>query len=151
MEIRQLELIEAACAGDVEAIEALLLQHHPTLTRLAYKYCATPEDVEDAVQETLWIASQRIGSLRVAAAFVSWTFQIVKRECLRLLRRYKNSDVELDEFSSDEKESGLEKSVLLKCDVVTALTALPFHYRQVLVLRDVEGLSAPETAAQLGV
>src|SRR5687768_1196377 len=48
-----LNLIEAACAGDTEAIERLLLEYQPSIVRFARKYCATPEDVEDAVQETL--------------------------------------------------------------------------------------------------
>lgn len=65
------ELIESAWQGDTEAIEQLLLQYQPALTRFAYKYCATPEDVEDAVQETLWIVYQKISSLRSTSAFVS--------------------------------------------------------------------------------
>src|SRR4051794_20614683 len=88
-------LITAACEGDPDAIEQLLLYYHPTITRFARKYCATPEDVEDAVQETLWITSQKIGTLRVTSAFVSWVFRVVQRECYRLLhykQREQNGD-----------------------------------------------------------
>src|SRR5215475_3122926 len=87
-----LTLIEAASKGDTEAIEQLLLQYHPTITRFAQKYCATPEDVEDAVQETLWIAAQKIGTLQVTSAFISWLFQVVRRHCFRLLKIARNEN-----------------------------------------------------------
>ncbi|QBD77262.1 hypothetical protein EPA93_15180 [Ktedonosporobacter rubrisoli] len=56
------QLIPDAVDGDPAAIEQLLGKYHPSVTRFARKFCATPEDVEDAVQETLWIAAQRIGA-----------------------------------------------------------------------------------------
>jgi len=37
-----IELIEAASAGDMAAIEQLLIQYHPTITRFAQKFCANP-------------------------------------------------------------------------------------------------------------
>ena len=58
-------LIIAAQNGDSEAINELLTRCQPDLQHFARKVCVTPEDVEDAVQETLWIVSQKIGTLRV--------------------------------------------------------------------------------------
>ncbi|MGH7883848.1 MAG: RNA polymerase sigma factor, partial [Candidatus Dormibacteraceae bacterium] len=72
------ELVEAARQGDVEALGELLAQCHPDARRFARSLCPTPEDAEDAVQETLWIISRRIGALRVTAAFTTWLFRLVK-------------------------------------------------------------------------
>ncbi|MBA3875245.1 MAG: sigma-70 family RNA polymerase sigma factor, partial [Anaerolineae bacterium] len=82
-------LIQNAIDGNTEAIESLLLQSQPSLTRFARKFCATPDDVEDAVQESLWIIYRKINSLRTSKAFVSWIFQIVRNECYALLRHEK--------------------------------------------------------------
>lgn len=144
-----LKLIEAACQGDKEAIEQVLLQYHPTVTRFARKYCATAEDVEDAVQETLWIAAQKIGTLRVASAFVSWLFQVVRHECYRLLR-IQQREYSVDDML-DQADENAELYLELQHDLIAAIAALPTQHRQVLILRDMEGMAAAEVAAMLGI
>ena len=146
-----LQLIEAACQGDPEALEALLLQYHPMVTRFARKYCATPEDVEDAVQETLWIAAQKIDTLRVTSAFISWVFQVVRRQCFRLLRIQQRETPVNGSDLPDQVKDNPEHSCSLHLDVAKALAGLPPTYREVLILRDLQGLTAPEVAAMLGV
>src|SRR5579859_2118240 len=145
------QLINAAISGDAAAIEQLLLQYHPSVARFAREFCATPEDVEDAVQETLWIAAQRIGTLRVASAFGSWLFQVVRHQCLRLLRLVRptvSTDVMLEILQSEENT---ERQVALRHDLAQALATLPPSYRQVFFLRDLEELPASEVAARLGI
>jgi RNA polymerase sigma factor (sigma-70 family) len=146
-------LVQAACRGDAEDIESLLLQYHPTITRFARKFCATPEDVEDAVQETLWIAYQKIGALRTSAAFVSWVFRIVKHECYRLLRRVKRETLLEDdpEFSLGAVEDNAELYTALKQDVIQALACLSTQQRQVLIMRDIQNMTGPEVAAALNI
>jgi RNA polymerase sigma factor (sigma-70 family) len=146
-----LALIQAASEGDIEAIEQVLLQYHPTITRFARQFCPTPEDVEDAVQETLWVAYQKIGSLRVAAAFFSWMFQIVRNECYRLLKIHRRSSTVHNLLSLGETEENPELYALLKHDVLAALANLPPPHREILLLRDIEGLSTPEVASLLNL
>lgn len=144
-------LLDAARAGDQQAIEQMLTEYQPTVTKFARKYCATPEDVEDAVQETLWIASQKVGTLRVTSAFLSWLFQVVRNECLRLIRLYKTGSVLPPDTPLERAAREPEHYLLLKHEVVSALSQLPAHYREVVLLRDVEDLTAPEVAALLGI
>jgi RNA polymerase sigma factor (sigma-70 family) len=143
------DIIGAASAGDIEALEQVLRQYQPTITRFARKYCATPEDVEDAVQETLWIASQKIGTLRVASAFVSWLFRVVQHQCYRLLRHKKQEDDLNNIVDLDFADESPEYCVLLTQDIVRALAQLSPSYRQVLIMRDIQELTAPEVAVQL--
>jgi RNA polymerase sigma factor (sigma-70 family) len=144
-------VITAARDGDMQAIEQVLRESHPTITRFANLYCATPQDVEDAVQETLFIASQKIGTLKVASAFVSWLFRVVKHQCYRLLHhKRREDDLEVCHNLSDA-ETNPEYQALLSHDIVCALAMLPKLYRQTVIMRDVEGLSALEVAASLGV
>jgi RNA polymerase sigma factor (sigma-70 family) len=144
-------LLTAARAGDQQAIEQLLIEYQPTVTKFALKYCASPEDVEDAVQETLWIASRKVGVWRVSSAFLSWLFRVVRNECLRLVRLYRSGSEPLPDTALDRAGREPEQYLLLKQDVISALSQLPTHYREVLLLRDVEELTAPEVAAMLGI
>jgi len=151
-----LDLVRAAIAGDADALDHLLEAYQPALTRFARGYCPTPEDVEDAVQETLWIATQKIGTLRVASAIVGWLFQIVKNVCYRVVYAdHANFDLfeeycealVIDRLSTRSPE----QAVLLQQDLRAALARLPITCREVLILRDLEGLTAPETADRLGL
>jgi RNA polymerase sigma factor (sigma-70 family) len=145
------QLINAATSGDTEAIEQLLLRYHPSVTRFAREFCATPEDVEDAVQETLWIAAQQIGTLRVASAFGSWLFKVVRHQCFRLLRLARRTGFTsaLPEIIPSDEDT--ERQVALRHDLAEALAILPPSYRQVFFLRDLEEMPASEVAAQLGI
>lgn len=148
------QLINAATSGDPEAIEQLLLQYYPSVTRFARKFCATSEDVEDAVQETLWIAAQRIGTLRVASAFGSWLFKVVRHQCFRLLKLSLRTDSTsstsaiLQLVSSDEDT---ERQIALRHDLALAIAALSPLHRQVFIMRDLQEMPAAEVAARLGI
>jgi RNA polymerase sigma factor (sigma-70 family) len=144
-------LVEAARGGDAEAIDVLLLHYQPMIAGFARRYCATPEDVEDAVQETLWIAAQKIGTLRVAAAFTSWAFQVVRRTCYRLLN-IKRKEVEFADTSfCVVPEDDEAAHIHLRQDIAEALAELPYDYRVVILLCDIEERTAPETAATLNI
>ncbi len=136
-------LVEAARQGDPAALETLLATYQPTVTRFAKKYCATPEDVEDAVQETLWVAAQKIGTLRVSAAFLSFVFRIVRHQCYALLHAGEAQRAALMYIRIPEHD------LLLRRDVMTALADLPPNLREVLIMRDVEDLTAPQVAEAL--
>lgn len=145
-------LVEAARQGNPDALERLLLQCQPDMAQFARKVCATPEDVEDAVQEALWIMSRKIGTLRMASAFAAWMFRVVRHECYRLFR-YKQHEqpltpaLYLDDHAGDHV--GLQAA--LKHDIVTAIASLQPTYQCVLIMRDIEEMTAPEVAHALGL
>lgn len=143
-------LIEAACSGNRCAVEQLLAVCQPDLKRFARQTCSTSEDAEDAVQVALWQLHRKIGALRMVEAFATWLFRIVERECYRLFRRRAPD-------SAGIADSGLPEvpapaiPVDLRIDLTAAIAALPAPYRTVLILRDIDELTAPETARQLGI
>jgi RNA polymerase sigma factor (sigma-70 family) len=149
-QIIQLELVEAAREGDSAAIESLLLQCQPSVTQFARKYCSTPEDVEDAVQLTLWHIHQKIKTLRTTKAFVSWVFKIVKNQCHRLFGTQR-FDTQLSDFEQLIFTNDTEAVSLLQADLVEAIAQLPSSYRQILIMRDVEGFTGIEVAQELGL
>src|SRR5262245_4112278 len=80
------ELINAARRGDEDALQQLLHCCGPQLRRYANRQCAS-EDVDEAVQDALWLLYRRVDALRAIGAFSAWLFQIIRRECLRRARR----------------------------------------------------------------
>ncbi|MGD9584865.1 MAG: RNA polymerase sigma factor [Lysobacterales bacterium] len=141
-------LIGAAQAGDLQALEQLLRQSRQDLRRYAERHCGI-NDVEDAIQETLFVASQRIGDLRSLESFNSWLFRIIKRECHRLRRGWRMlTNQEIDEQIQPvvTPESGE-----WRIDIGRMLATLPPHYRTILLLRDIEGLPLEVMAERLGL
>jgi RNA polymerase sigma factor (sigma-70 family) len=141
-----LSLIEAARSGMPSALERLLAQCQPELRRYAQRSCLI-SDIDDAVQEALMIAARYLRSLRHVRAWSRWMFRIVRRECHRMarvsLRRDLWGDGAVDELVATRTEDEL------RLDLTRALESLPRQYRDVLVLRDFEGLTIGEMAERL--
>ena len=139
-------LLEAARLGDTAALDRLLQVCQPDIRRYAYRHCLI-SDVDDAVQETLLIVTRRLRSLRVVAAFSGWLFQIVRRECRRLERRVFG----LDPYDEEKMGSWLaiHPDETIRFDLINALESLPEHYREVILLRDFDGMTIREMAAQI--
>ena len=140
--------LSAARDGDVHALERVLACSRQDLRRYAEYHCEV-NDVEDAVQDSLFTVSRKLMDLRQLEAFASWLFRIVKREC----NRYKRAKRALLQVPITEDIEGPHhpETKGLARDLARALQALPAHYRQVLLLRDLEGLSIDEISARLGL
>ncbi|BCF88036.1 RNA polymerase sigma24 factor [Paraburkholderia largidicola] len=144
----RLDTVTAARSGDPAALERLLRLYQPDIRRYAQRHCMI-SDVDDAVQEVLWIVSRKIGSVRALAAFSGWLFAVVRRECRRLGRRAFDFDP-YDEERVD-RWLAIHSSDTLRLELVAALESLPADYRDVILLRDFEELTIGEIAARLGM
>ena len=145
--------LTAAQAGDLAALDRLITAHRQGVYRYGLHVCRTTEDAEDAVQETLWAATRALRTFRgTASSIASWLFTIVRRECLRLLEGHRKSpggaEDAVDEVVDPEDAIALRQRVELLAGALADLD--PFH-RQVVLLRDIQELSAPEAAEQLGI
>jgi RNA polymerase sigma factor (sigma-70 family) len=140
-------LLTAARAGDGAALHELLVVCQPDIRRYAQRNCMI-SDVDDAIQESLLILSRRVGALRAAAAFSSWLFRIVRRECHRLARKALGTDPWDD--ARAEAWLAARSTDDLRRDLGYALESLPAHYREILVLRDLNELTIGEIAEHLG-
>lgn len=151
------ELLEAAQRGDVAALNSIVCAHRHGVYRYGLRVCRTTEDAEDALQEALWSATRAIQSFRgSASSILSWLFTIIRRECLRLIDRRRDAMVELDTIEARLIAEGMtpEDAVLssqVSSFIARALSELDESYREVIVLRDIRELSAPEAAELLGL
>lgn len=140
-------LVEAAMQGDEAALLDLLTVAGPDVRRFARAACRAA-DVEDAVQETLWVLYRRIGALRAAAALSGWLFAVVRRECLRLGRALR-----LVPSKDPEAEARLlaQPDATLRLDLAAAIQSLPAHYRAIVIMRDLEERTIQEIGDALGL
>jgi RNA polymerase sigma factor (sigma-70 family) len=143
------ELFEVARAGDAVAMEQLLKRLQPDLRRYARRSCAA-DDIDEAVQDAMWVVYQRAGAIKFMAALSSWLFTIVLRICLRLKRRIGSAE-SFDDDNAEHAGAASTDCADLRHDLVKILGALEAPQREVLLLRDMAGYSAEETAAHLNI
>lgn len=141
-------LIEAARGGDADALVSLIAVAQPDVRRYAARNCRAA-DIDDAVQDTLLLLYRRVGTLRAVTSFSAWLFAVARRACLRLLRRSAGSD----DAAADTVEMRLAHLAPedVRIDLSRAIQSLPDHYREVILLRDIEELSIDEIAGVLGL
>ena len=138
----------AARAGDRPALERVLGRSRQDLRRYAEHHCVV-NDAEDAVQEALFTASRRLMDLRQLECFASWLFRIVKRECNRMKRGLRT--LLQEPITEDIADTCTVEQRGLTRDLAMALESLPAHYREIVLLRDLEGLTIEELSERLGL
>ena len=156
------DLLEAARAGNGEALEALLERHEARLYRFARRLCRHREDAEDVLQESLLAAARGLPGFRGASSLGTWLYTIARSFCIKKRRRsvFAPTEVSLDTEASSaargvtdparRPDDALEAS-RLEAALERAIAGLDRPYREVLLLRDVEGLSAAEVARVTGL
>ena len=141
-------LIEAARGGDEKALVSLIAAAQPDVRRYAARNCRMA-DVDDAVQETLLLLYRRVGTLRAVTSFSAWLFAVARRACYRLLRL--SAGISDDPADAVDARFAHLASDDIRIDLSRAIQSLPEHYREVILLRDIEEFSIDEIAAVLGL
>jgi RNA polymerase sigma factor (sigma-70 family) len=142
------DMVSRAMAGDTSAIADLLRLAQTEIRRYARRSCRNPSDAEEAVQETLIVLYRKVGALRQAGALSGWLFRIVNRYCIRLGMRIAGVPF-AQEAEAIELRFARMPTAELRLDIARAIESLPAHYREIVVLRDMEELTIDELAAQL--
>ncbi len=157
------ELLEAARRGDAGSLEDLLERHQAQVYRFGMKMCRDPEDARDVLQDTLLAMARGVRDFRGASSISTWLYTIARSFCIKKRRRSKFAPEPERSLESDASPEAADlpdpgrtpDEVLASKQVHDALEqaigALEPMYREVLLLRDVEGLSAAEVAEVLGV
>jgi RNA polymerase sigma-70 factor (ECF subfamily) len=154
------ELIERIKAGDARATDELLRRHEARVYRFGLRMCGNEDDARDVLQETLLAAFKNLPTFRGDSQVSTWLYQIARSFCIKQRRRREGEPAELesvdatevkqlhgDEPQGDARTHAREVGVLIQA----AINTLQADYREALVLRDVEGLSAEEAAEVVGI
>lgn len=161
------ELLERARAGDMSAFEALVELHRDEVYGLALRMTRSDADAAEITQETFLSAYQHLSDFRGDAAFGSWVHRIAANQALMRLRHrsvVQEAEEELHGPQFTERDSLAEypavdwsrradEKVLddeLRRAIQEATDHLPEGYREVFLLKDLEGLSYEQISEVTG-
>jgi RNA polymerase sigma-70 factor (ECF subfamily) len=156
------ELLAAARGGNAQALEELLDRHQAHIYRFGLRMCRNSEDAKDVLQDTLLTMARGIRDFRGGAALSTWLYTIARSYCIKKRRRSQfapERELSLDtEMTAEAKElpdpgRALDEALAgkqVEAALEEAVASLEPMYREVLLLRDVEGLTAPEVAEVVG-
>ena len=154
------ELVRAAAGGYTEAFERLVETYENKIYTLALRMSGSPDDAGDIAQEAFLAAWRGLPAFRGEAGFATWLYRLASNAAIDYLRRQRKQRGEL---SLDDEELGLDavdagpgpqdaaEGEEVRSAVAAGLGALSEGHRQVLVLRELQGLSYEEIAAVLAV
>ena len=156
-------LVAAAREGDRRALSSLLTRLTGPVYRYGRAFCGDPHDAEDVTQVVLLALARTLHEFRGESALTTWAYSVAKRACARQRRRRagapgrftsleqadRGGPHDLEDQNQDPQRS-LERARLARA-IESAIQALPASQREVLILRDVEGLPASQVGRTLGL
>jgi RNA polymerase sigma-70 factor (ECF subfamily) len=152
-------LLGAAAGGDAAAF-ATFVRAHQEAARRHLRAFTGQDDVEDALQEAFFAAWRAAGSFRGSASARGWLFTIARNAVRHLQRRRVDEPATLESLEALAERGGWgapaaaaeeDAATTARELVAAAFARLPAGEREVLSLRELDGLSGEETAALLGV
>jgi RNA polymerase sigma-70 factor (ECF subfamily) len=164
------ELLARLETGDSAAIELLMTTYADRVYRLAYGVTRNEADAQEVVQDVFLTVFKKHASFERRSAVSSWIYRITMNTALNKRRGKRpeleiSLDADLPTYRADGHREGERAYVLAdwsqtpeeevlsgesRAVLTRAVERLPAHYRAVLILRDVEGLSNEEVAAAVG-
>lgn len=149
-------LLLAASLGDRDAFERFVEEHEGAVFRLLKTAAADDADVEDALQEAFVAAWRNAGSYRGGASARGWILTIARNALRRSHRRRVGEPAAFEPLEAlglqagwgqDDALEGMARREVLD----RAMQKLGVEDREVLVLRELEGLSGEEVAGMLDI
>lgn len=159
------EIIEKVLSGDTEAFEALVIEHQNKVYSLALRMVGNEEDARDMAQEAFIRAFNSLTGFRGDSKFSVWLYRLTSNICIDFIRsRAKKRTVSMTWTDEDGDDAGelevpderfspeaqLERT-LTRESVRRGLDSLSPQYREILLLREINGLSYDEIGEALGI
>lgn len=154
------ELLERMASGDREALAVIFRRHQGTVYRFSRQMLGSNEAAEDVTQDVFVALARNAGRFNPAVASLSTYLYGIARNLV--LQRYKRSrtriEVNIDAVASEDEAAFATSSdptdTISRAQATRhlrrAILRLPVHYREVVVLCELNGLSYEEAAAIAG-
>src|SRR6187397_3036591 len=160
--ITDTELIDRIRNGERELFEILIRRNNSYLYKIGMSYSYKHEDVQDLMQETFIAAYLNLEKFECRSTFKTWITRIMLNQCYQKGQKLSFKNEKTDEIFNEKttpmfesnQSSDTYKSVLnneLSSIVGNALISIPFEYRMVFSLRELNGMSTAETAELLDI
>lgn len=156
---QEAQIVQRVLRGDVNAFEKLVLEYEKSVYAITQRMTGNAEDAADMTQETFIKAYNSLSSFRGDSKFSVWLYRIATNVCLDFLRSRSRKptvslsvedddgeEVELDIADESQSPERLLERGLTRDAVRRGLDALSPEYRQILLLREIQGLSYEEIA-----
>lgn len=164
MQDLELDLVSRAQNGDHEAFEQLVVNYEKRVYNLALRMSRNPEDALDLAQEIFIRVYKSLPFFKRQSAFSTWLYSVASNACIDFTRREKRKNriatLSIDDEKNDtvyeipdlryQPENELEKNAMRE-ELVHALDALSPEHREILVLREINGLSYDEISEALDI
>jgi RNA polymerase sigma-70 factor, ECF subfamily len=155
------QLIADCLGGRRDAFGELVSRYQARLYNAAVRLVDNPEDASDVVQDAFLNAYQALHTFKGDAEFFTWLYRIAFNTAISLKRK-KRATVSLDSggpegaIDPDDPSEYIKPGVALQrtedeAQLQDALNRLSHEHREVLVLKDIEGMKYEEIAEILGV
>lgn len=162
------EIVSLCKKGDVDAFETLVIKHQKKMLNIAYRMVGNYEDACEVVQDAFVSAHKAIKAFEEKSRFSTWLYTIVLNLSRNRLKQIK-TQIHHEKFSLDDpiltdngnikvEPVSNEPSVLEKLEkrdirqkVQSCISSLDNEFREVLVLRDIQGFSYDEIGVMLKI
>ena len=158
------EIIQRVLGGDKNAFEGLVLENQKNVYNLALKMTRNEEDALDISQEAFVKAFRQLRNFRGDSRFSVWMYRLTYNLCIDFLRKKpKTSTVSLSYEDESGETTPLEipdirnlpednalRSEMRK-NITDSIGELPLKHREVIVMREISGMSYEEIAATLRI
>jgi RNA polymerase sigma-70 factor, ECF subfamily len=145
-----ISLVLASQRGDVHSMELLLSRHEKAIGGVCYGVLGNREDAEDAAQEAFVQAVRAMKSFRMSSTFRTWLYRIAVNTCLNYRRRKRPVERWQDVSEHECAVASPESATLSRLFAAQALSQLMPKQRAIIILREVEGLTAQEIGEAMG-
>ncbi len=155
------ELIAAAKAGDEHSFELLILQCRTKAYNIALRYLRNEEDAMDALQESFIKIFRYLKNFKEDSKFDTWVYRIVVNTCNDMLRKNSALAAERTVCGDEEEDYAVKipdsapgpQEALLRREqieqILKGMEQLKPEQREVIILRDIQGLSYEEVGSVL--
>ncbi|MHB8202597.1 MAG: sigma-70 family RNA polymerase sigma factor [Desulfomonilaceae bacterium] len=156
------EVVKRCAGGDREAFNDLVLKYQKKVFSVAYRFVGDPEEANDLAQEIFTAAYQNLKSFRGDSKFSTWLFQIATNRGKNRFKYLKRRGFFTNKGSSETDDEGdqshralpdqtanpeeLLSGNQIRKAVIEAINELEPDHREIVILRDIEGLSYDEIA-----
>ncbi|MBI3948936.1 MAG: sigma-70 family RNA polymerase sigma factor [Acidobacteria bacterium] len=154
MQLTDEQIVQRTLEGEIEAFSILVRRWEKKVYGLAYRMLGQYEDARDASQEIFLTVYRNLSKFRGDAKFSSWLYRIALNCCHNRLRERTMVTVPLEEtelvVAEETIQGDLERKERVD-RVRKALGALPYEMRQIIIMKEYEGLTFKEIAEILNI
>ena len=157
-------LVERAREGDSAAFEKLVLLYERKVYATAFRYTGNEHDAMDVSQEVFIRVFRFLNTFNLESSFSTWIYRITVNACKDFIRKrtargelpLEIADEESGDYTVEISDSTYDpveiyEQAELRQEIQQAIDSLPPSYKEIVVLRDLGGLSYDEISQELSI